>query len=228
MNILTIIARYQEDLSWVENLDTDVAIYNKGESFHFDYPRIDIENIGRETETFLRAIIEYYDKINDYDAIVFLQGNPLDHCENVVEIINNTEKCDELLMLSDSINTGHLVTSQSFNNKFYWLISYLLGESLANICEDQSLGGYKSAILCECLGIKLDEKIHYEWASGAQYMIPSSFIINRGYDWWENTYNIFLLYLKVKNTGQEAPYVFEFSWPLLFDPKYKVFKHKIE
>jgi hypothetical protein len=37
-----------------------------------------------------------------------------------------------------------------------------------------------------------------------------------------------MLYLKVKGTGDEAAYILEYSWPLLFDPKYKVYKDEIE
>ena len=85
---LTIVARYNEDISWTENLPGDVVIYNKGESFPFDMPRIDVKNIGREAETYIRAIVEFYDQLEDFESICFLQGNPFCHCPELMDILS--------------------------------------------------------------------------------------------------------------------------------------------
>lgn len=49
---LVVIARYDEDLDWVKNLKECVLIYNKGNDFPYDFPRIDVPNKGREAETY--------------------------------------------------------------------------------------------------------------------------------------------------------------------------------
>jgi hypothetical protein len=45
VKLITAVARYNEDLEWVESLNTDVVIYNKGDSFDFVMPRTDVPNI---------------------------------------------------------------------------------------------------------------------------------------------------------------------------------------
>ena len=222
MNFLTIIARYQEDLSWVEKLDTDVIIYNKGESYPYDYPKIDLENIGREAETFLRAIIEFYDKLNEYDGLIFLQGNPFEHCEDVLEKINNIKKCDEIIYLTNQIKFNVINANHKIHNKSSYIISYMFGESAKNFDKNQDTGWFKVALLCECLGISLEGIVKYDWAYGAQYMVPSKFILKKPITWWEDTLKTLFLYLNVLSTKEEATIIFEFSWPLIYDPKYKL------
>jgi len=228
MEILSVVARYQEDLKWVEDLNTDVVIYNKGESFPFEYPRFDVENIGREAETFLKFIVEFYDSIEKCDAVAFLQGNPYSHCDDVVKIINSVETCDELIYLANSINTTSFLTHPRIHNKPFYILSGIFGEPVASFSDITNGGGYKVALLCECLRINLDLKLFFKWGGGAQYIVPAKFITNRGYKWWEDTYKTIMLYLKAGSAGDEAAYILEYSWPLLFNPKYKVYKDEIE
>jgi hypothetical protein len=87
-NRIFVIARYKEDLEWVYNLKGSISIYNKSETFEYQFPRHDVDNFGRETESFIRFIIQYYNQLDDYDSVVFLQGDPFDHCKNVIDKIN--------------------------------------------------------------------------------------------------------------------------------------------
>lgn len=228
MKLLTVIARFKEDLSWVEELNTDVVIYNKGESFPFEYPRIDVPNKGREAETYLKFILEYYKEIEKSDAVVFLQGNPFDHCDNVVKKINETEKCDDLIFLSNSHNNASFITHPKVHNKPFYIVSAIFGEPIDTYKDIINIGGYKIALLCDFLRINLGDIVSYSWGCGAQYIVPSSFITNRGYNWWEDTYKTIMIYLEAKNSGDEAAYILEYCWPVLFDPKYKVYKDEIE
>jgi hypothetical protein len=61
------------------------VVFNKNREedhlFQFNLP-----NFGRETDTFFRYIINEYDDLPDY--VVFLQGNPFDHCPSAVDRIN--------------------------------------------------------------------------------------------------------------------------------------------
>ena len=86
---LTIVARYNEDIEWTLDLDGDILIYNKGEEWPWDdIPRVDIDNYGRESETYVRSIIEMYEMLDNYDYVIFMQGNPFDHIDDPVETIN--------------------------------------------------------------------------------------------------------------------------------------------
>ena len=63
-----VISRYNEDISWVNQLDTEkynILLYNKGED-NIDYPHINRPNIGREAETMVNYILENYDKLPEF------------------------------------------------------------------------------------------------------------------------------------------------------------------
>lgn len=71
-----VIAKYNEDISWIKPLAQkhEIIIYDKsGQKNGF----IDLENVGRESHTFLYHIINNYRNLADYT--VFLQGDPLAH-----------------------------------------------------------------------------------------------------------------------------------------------------
>ena len=38
---LYVIARYNEDISWVEELQGDIIVYNKGENYRWNFNKID-------------------------------------------------------------------------------------------------------------------------------------------------------------------------------------------
>ena len=50
-NVLIVIAKFNEDITWVKQLRYNYKIYDKSK---------DIPNVGREAETYLRYIIENY------------------------------------------------------------------------------------------------------------------------------------------------------------------------
>lgn len=81
MSIGLVVARYNEDLSWLEKFqDKNVYIYNKGNDEIQD--SIKLPNIGREAHTYLTHIINNYDKLDD--ITIFSQGNP-DHASDIAE-----------------------------------------------------------------------------------------------------------------------------------------------
>lgn len=81
-DILAVVARYREDLSWLSALGLPCVVYNKG-------PRLDpaqlppgtrveeLPNVGREGHTFLTHILAEYGRLPRHT--VFLQGNPFAH-----------------------------------------------------------------------------------------------------------------------------------------------------
>jgi len=76
-----VIARYNEDLSWVvkefPDNDATITIYNKGKD-DLNLPKkfniIKLPNIGRESHTYLYHIIKNYNNLAD--RTLFLQGDP--------------------------------------------------------------------------------------------------------------------------------------------------------
>jgi hypothetical protein len=105
-----VVARYNEDVDWVKNLNYGVTVYNKhaedNELFSKNLP-----NVGREGHTFFYHIVNNYDNLADY--VAFVQGNPFDHCRNIINEINDFDfkkefkplgNVVELTMEHESIN----------------------------------------------------------------------------------------------------------------------------
>ncbi len=86
MNTISVICRYNEDLSWTSKLLHPFVVYNKGKE-DLDVDSIKSENIGREGETFIRYIIDNYNELPE--RICFLQGNPFDHCPEALSLCND-------------------------------------------------------------------------------------------------------------------------------------------
>jgi hypothetical protein len=83
-----VIARYNEDLSWLKKLPKSIkiTIYNKGND-NIEYPFIKLPNIGRESHTYLYHIINNYDKLAD--QTIFCQGDSIFHSPGFLNLIKN-------------------------------------------------------------------------------------------------------------------------------------------
>lgn len=86
-----VVSRYSEDITWTELID-DVTIYNKGSTEKLDTKHVvkQLENIGREGETYLHHIIDNYDNLHDYT--IFCQGFPFEHSPRFIDSILNGYK----------------------------------------------------------------------------------------------------------------------------------------
>lgn len=88
-----VVARYDEDLRWLDALPQIPAlVYNRGERHSVLLPRprenlriIQQANRGREDQVFLEHIVKNYDKLAQ--ATVFLQGWPFGHCPGFLQSV---------------------------------------------------------------------------------------------------------------------------------------------
>jgi hypothetical protein len=96
MKIKLIVARFNEDISWLKEVKLNKIIYNKGandikpEQFKKDTEDVEIinlQNVGRDPHTLLKYIELNYDMLPD--AIIFLQGNPFDHVHNICKFFGD-------------------------------------------------------------------------------------------------------------------------------------------
>jgi hypothetical protein len=71
-----VVARYNENIEWLKDEMKNCIIYNKGEKLNIDN-EIMVENVGRESETYLNYIINNYDNLPD--VVVFTQARISDH-----------------------------------------------------------------------------------------------------------------------------------------------------
>lgn len=72
-----VVARYKESIEWTKQIpsDFDVVVYDKGST---------VENIGRESHTYLKYIVDTYDRLPD--VVVFTQAHPFDHVKEASDI----------------------------------------------------------------------------------------------------------------------------------------------
>ena len=79
MDKCLVIARYNENLHWLEeHKDFKIIVYNKGNelSKNKHYKIINLQNLGRESHTWLHHIVINFKNLND--ITIFLQGNIYD------------------------------------------------------------------------------------------------------------------------------------------------------
>lgn len=93
-----VVARYREDLGWLESLQHwPTTVYDKGDpqAAHA------LPNVGREADTYLQHIVQHYDELAE--VTVFLQGNPFDHVQNLFEKIGSLDEKVQFRDLGDAI-----------------------------------------------------------------------------------------------------------------------------
>lgn len=128
-NVEIIVSRFNEDLSWTQEVPFNLfqyIVYNKGNNDNFIKTNvkqvINITNVGRESHTYLYHIIENYDKLSN--IMVFFPGS---------------------LNLEYKKNKAKLVLNNIIKSNFY--IAYLAGHYHQNIKEsfkDFILDNWKS------------------------------------------------------------------------------------
>ena len=178
-----VVARYNEDVSWLKDCGYSYTIYNKGDLI--DLPCIQRPNVGRESETYLRYILDNYHHLSD--IVAFLQGNPFDHCPNLLERLsqcpaNKVELLGKDLFWSDGMGRPH----------------------------------HPGLLIDECLD-KLIPGVHYEtydFVAGAQYAVPRQFIQNKSREWWQHIFDVHEELLTDQH--RSAPWVFERLWPVIW------------
>lgn len=82
-NCNIIVAKYDENIEWLNEIKDTFNIYL------YDKKRF-IPNIGRETETYIQYILNYFSLINEKDLYFFTQGNPFVHHETFLTDIKYT------------------------------------------------------------------------------------------------------------------------------------------
>ena len=72
-----VVARYRENIAWLDNLPPGwlPEVVEKD---------VDLPNRGREPSSYLHAMIELYPIAAPSDTFGFVQGNPFDHCPDLM------------------------------------------------------------------------------------------------------------------------------------------------
>lgn len=232
---LNVIARYNEDISWLEQVQGDIIVYNKGENYRWNYKKIDVENYGRESETYVRAIIDNYEMLSEYDDIVFLQGYCFDHSPELIERLNYTT---ETYLGLGSFSSKHVIPKEPFIfNTHKFLIDILLRQSHTvdhNLEEtkivsdfsypmDHGNGRYleKSSEIKQLMYVMTIMGIPYkgvsmEWTNGALYTVNTKLLRNKTLSWWKDLHEL-IRYWYVDLDNQDLGYILERLWPVIWN-----------
>lgn len=159
MNVGLVVARYREDVSWLNEF-TDmyknlyVYVYNKypepiigAKRYYYEFR----ENVGNEAETYLSHMIRYY-RTNRDDITLYVQGNPFDHVrkDQLHEVISNPDRVDT----------------------FQWLASHILDCRVANECHHHALP--ITEFYQDIFNKQVPELFHF--GVGGQFVIHSSIL----------------------------------------------------
>jgi hypothetical protein len=226
-----IIARYNENLDWIEyipkNLNITVIIYNKGLD-DILYPSIKLQNIGRESHTYLYYIIENYDNLADIN--IFIQGDPFKHNPNFIYDLYKINTYEDIQPLSYgySYNTPPPEITYLFyeKNKSNFYIDYLDNNFRPN---NIYYYNYFSEVTINDIKNKLNEKDLLKYYIKkldiknikSNYLLPTSYaalfsvkkyiIKKRKIIFYKNILNILL---KTKNF--DMGYILERMWLMIF------------
>lgn len=165
------ISRYSEDLNWVNPISENCkcTIYNKGGELQV--PNIKLNNIGRESHTYLYHIVHNYDNLSDYT--IFVQGQPFDHSPGFYEHVQN------------------ILNSDGNFPDFFWLTTNMFRTDFEYKREpNMSVCPYLKFAYETIFG----EEPNFEsfiFGGGAQFCVSKSRIQERPLSFYENILNIF-------------------------------------
>jgi len=124
MDYHIVVAKYKEDISWLEEMDkSHIYLYDKGspennsiQGFaHYEQR----PNVGREGETYLYHIIKHYDNLPDF--LILLQGNPFDHFQTVKKIQPKyLQQQIEKAVNNEFIKISSLYSNYVIEENYYW------------------------------------------------------------------------------------------------------------
>tara|TARA_B100000287_G_scaffold289142_1_gene272428 strand:+ start:97 stop:822 length:726 start_codon:yes stop_codon:yes gene_type:complete len=202
------VARYNEDLSWLKNIENDVQIklYNKGETNNLTnyYNATNLDNVGREAHTYLYYIIENYDNLPEYT--IFLQGNPFDHSPNFYKTLKDvlTDNKKILFKYFSEFEDRFFISDRDFPiEKIYNEIFKINVKDKTNLKDKE-----------------------FRYGTGAQFLVHKTLILQHDVSFYKEC--IKHLYEDIKDIkykhiewhGKEIEYinahVFERLWKLIF------------
>ena len=163
-----VIARYNEDIDWVNSLAKDnVIIYNKGPDHNIaDVESITRLNIGRESETYLYYIISNYHCLPDY--VLFMQGDPFFHMHHINP--QNMQVCIDTMVLTRPTTTMPLFVN--YTNEIYWMNYALKKHSYFELFFNKTV----------------PEPFYF--SAGAQYIVPKEMILNKPIEFYKKIYSM--------------------------------------
>lgn len=222
MNKTFVIAKYNEDIGWTSQLVGEVVVYDKSVSMSNpdlilvadsteDKPKKKgkkkvkefstepnyyyLENVGREAHTYIKYIVDNYDKLPEW--LVFTQADPYPHVGNYLEKFNSN-------------NDNKFWDFEVLKNKVFLCPDgvYRFGSKICN----KEWADKLRAIL-DILEIPYEDGTEHNQLFEVSYFgifqVHSSNILKYSKDKWQKL-------LEIAEKDVEFPYVIEFLWKWIF------------
>jgi hypothetical protein len=198
-----VVARYNENVDWLRMFNRkSVIIYNKGRPLP-EYPIevIQLENKGLESATYLRYVIDNYDKLPD--IVFFTQGRINDHVREMSRdyIFRRYIEIDKF---SKSFYNGRINDGFTDNRLRVW------NGELADAGMDvvQFFNEYVNTNKDE-----IDLYNNFKIYAAAIFSVSRDLIRSRPKEYYERLYNLDAL----KHQRPEVAHFFERSWFYIFN-----------
>jgi len=126
-DICIVIARYDENIEWALAYNDICIIYNKGHPIETQFRNIiQLNNIGREGNTYLHHIISNYNKLSNFN--IFIQADPFPHNNTILFGIDNYFRFPEIQPLGlrylESINIPSIELLEKYKIQTEYGLNY--------------------------------------------------------------------------------------------------------
>ena len=199
-----VVARYNEDIKWLLPLHNITIIYNKGDNNYSlnNFNTIKLNNVGRESHTYLYHIIENYDNLAE--KTIFFQGKIDDH--KILEI-------EQYFMKNDFIANFSKIKKDVIKNKIH---------HTAKWANEYNNGSMKSSKYTpyewfeKNIGLdlsNLEDEFNIVW--GANFSINKDIILRKPKSFYQNI----MRYIDYHINPEEGHFM-ERGWYLIFNKPY--------
>jgi hypothetical protein len=216
-NIEIIIARYNEDLEWLNDEKFNkypVIIYNKGVNDSFYKPPllkeiVNLPNIGVCDHTYLYHIIKNYNNLPN--VTIFLPGSCMDGIKKnrTINILEKTIETNNSVIYGRNEDTGILNNLYDFNMETHESSNHsnklLNGDSELRKCDVNPFGNWFKTVFG-------DININYSTYFGI-FSASKQHILNRKKDFYEK-----LIEYVNKDKNEECAHYIERSYIAIFHP----------
>ncbi|CAO5677682.1 MAG: hypothetical protein NEHIOOID_00850 [Holosporales bacterium] len=210
-----VVARYNEDLSWLRQFSDcfKITVYNKGQQIQPFMPNmtvIDIKNVGRESHTYLTHVVNCYGRFAPFT--LFIQGNPSDHIDpTFFEKIHTSELRKPDYALS-------VIGANPIPYSGLTLIEHCKNLTPADFKD----GPWKNTVFnpnfptiddfAAYCGISLLKNGQFAVSYGAQFIVSNQKLMSRSVGYYEK-----ILGTVSNSTAPIEGHFFERIWDLVFD-----------
>ena len=241
MSCEIVIARYNENLDWVNKLDPSikVTIYNKGLN-DINFPFITLPNVGRETHTYLYHIIHNYKSLAD--QTIFCQGNTISHSPDFLKLLKVREQFEPIQSLSAYYSHGaqnipstemkklttHLhinnlkVHVEYVDNDFitqYPMYEYDSGniQNMKKFMKSVNTDNILKYTIKRLKLINVNDKDLFPFSYAAIFSVNKNVILNNSKQYYENIMDFHMNDKRIDN--QDFGYIVERLWLVIFNYK---------